>query len=142
MDASLGTSTTSVYTGASQSGLGGLTSAVSLGQVSGDGVGGISNLVSRMGPGVATSAASVTNLGDFTAASGGVGGCVAVIGVGDFSNMGSVSAASVGVAGLPAGARRHSTSIHQPLQVMPGTTGAAVRPAGPQLPPGTWNTRL
>lgn len=139
MNASLGTSTTSVYTGASQSGLGGLTSAVSLGQVSGDG---ITDLVGRMAPNVAATATSVTNLGDFVAASGSVGGCVSIIGVGDFSNVGGVSAVStMGVTGVPGGARRHSTTTHQPLQVMP-STGVAARPAGPQLPPGTWNTRL
>lgn len=143
MDASLGTSTTSVYTGASQSGLGTLAGATSLGQMSGVGsMSGISDLVGHVTPNIGAAASSVTNLNDFAAAATGVGGGVSVIGVGDFTKVSGVSAiSSVGVTRVPAAVRRHSTSTHQPLQVMPASECGA-RPTGQQIPSDTWNTRL
>lgn len=143
VDASLGTSTTSVYTGASQGGLGALAGTTSLGQVSGVGsLCNINDLVGCVAPSVGAAATSITNLSDFAAAAGGVSGGVAVIGMGDLPSAGGVNAmSSVGVTGVTGGLRRHSTSTHQTLHVMPGPEGA-VRPAGPQLSPVTWNTRL
>lgn len=143
VDASLGTSTTSVYTGASQSALGAPAGAASLGQMSGIGsLSGIHDFVGRGNPGVGGTAASATNLSDFAASVGGVGGGVSVIGVGDFSKVGGVNAIGSGnVIGMARGARRHSTSTQQLVQVMPSTEGAA-RPACQPVPPGTWNTRL
>lgn len=139
-EASLGTSTTSVCTGVPQNGLGGLATAVSLGQVSGDGsMGGISDLIGYVAPSVGTASVSARNLSDFAA----TGGRLAVIGVGDFCSVGGASVVSnVDVTGVLGEARRHSTSSHQPLQLMPSTGSAITNKAGPHLPPGTWNTRL
>ena len=153
-DASLGTSTSSVSTGASQSGLRGLAGVGTVGHVSRTGsLGGINDL-GHVVTSVRAPTVTPTHLCDVTAdqlglTSGGVGGGVSVIGIGNFPNvsaMGAMSSVgSMGVVGMPCRTLTETSGLsaasHQPLQVMPGA-GVAARTHSPHLSPDTWNTRL
>ncbi|XP_063872966.1 uncharacterized protein LOC135107236 [Scylla paramamosain] len=152
IDTSLGTSTSSICTGVSQCGVGSVADMGILRHASRTGsLSGISDL-DRGGTAMLSSAhlSDITAAGQLGLAAAGVGGCVSVIGIGDFPNVGGMSAissvGSMGVIGVPGRTLTdtsglHSATTHQPLQVMPGA-GVAARPHTPQLTPGTWNTRL